>query len=536
MKERIPQKIRWFFHPGPGSPVFLTARVQGTLQKNMVTQLTEQAAHRTGKYGRVVVLLLIITVLLVSPAAAEICWGKVCSSSLLKNTGLCSICCSGHGTCVAFNTCQCDDGYEGKECGNWTRCGATCPWDCNGAGKGTCIPAPAPYNSTTGSCYCADGMSGACCDSYRQGTLNPSTLTFGSTTTGTTAAAPVSVTYTNPKAAHNMTTATITIGGGNAGDFTLGAGTCTAGRNITGGGTCTVDITFTPLAAGSRTATLTVTTTDPDHGDNSQTLTTTLSGTGVAASSGGGGSGSGSSGGSDSDSGGSSSGSGTTGTYDVNVGGNSAVSTVAVTGTGVSGVIITGMQQGSLPAGVPAPDPVVYQYIELTPARAGTITGASIGFEVPVAWLEEHGLTTADISLSRYHDGAWTTLPTTFTGVISGIAYYSAQSPGFSLFAIVPEENGAAAATAPSACPVVQPLTCPSCPVCSGTGSNANVLSSGAVVATQTTAAGSPLPDTGFPYAAVFLIVTGCVVLGGAGVYIRRWWIRRQNPALFDDT
>jgi PGF-pre-PGF domain-containing protein len=502
-----------------------------------------------GWYGRVLAVTVLGMVLLAAPVAAQyICWGKICSSSPLKNSGLCDICCSGHGSCIGYNNCLCDDGWVGEECRLYTRCGATCPWDCNGAGKGTC--SPSTYNSTSGTCYCADGIGGACCDSYRQGTLNPSTLPFSSTTTGTTVAAPVLVIYTNPKSVNSMTTGTITISGAHAGDFALGAGTCTAGGSVAGSGTCTVDITFTPSAAGSRTATLTVTTTDPDHGDNTQTLTATLTGTGVAASTGGGGSdsGSGSSGGSsgsdgggggsDSNSGPSGS-SGTTGTYDVNVGGNSAVSTVAVTGTGVSSTIITGIQQGSLPAGVPAPDPVVYQYIELTPARAGTITGASISFEVPVAWLEEHGLTTADIALSRYHDGAWTALPTTFTGVTGGIAYYSAQSPGFSLFAIAPMEGGAAAGPV-TVCPAVQQLSCPVCPVqtaqvCPARTSGSGVLSSGAVVDAQTTAAGPALPDSGFPYTAVFLIVTGCVALGGAGVYVRRWWIRRQNPALFEE-
>ncbi|WP_292420781.1 hypothetical protein, partial [Methanoregula sp.] len=98
----------------------------------MVTQLAEQAAYRTGKYGRVVVSLLIITVLLISPAAAEVCWGKICASSPLKDSGLCAVCCGGHGKCIAFNTCVCDDGWTGKECENWTRCGATCSPDCNG--------------------------------------------------------------------------------------------------------------------------------------------------------------------------------------------------------------------------------------------------------------------------------------------------------------------------------------------------------------------------------------------------------------------
>ncbi|PKG31091.1 PGF-pre-PGF domain-containing protein, partial [Methanoregula sp.] len=342
--------------------------------------------------------------------------------------------------------------------------------------------------------------------------------------------APSPVTYTNPKAASNMTVQTITISGANSGDFSVSGGTCAAATNVTGGGTCTVSVTFTPSAAGSRTATLTVTTTDPDHGDNSQTLTVSLSGTGVASSSGSGSGSSGSSGGSDSDSGGSPTGSSsTTGTYDVNVGGNSAVSTVAVTGTGVSSTIITGMQQGSLPAGVPAPNPDVYQYIELTPARAGTITRASISFEVPVAWLEEHDLTTADIALSRYHDGAWTALPTTFTGVTSGIAYYSAQSPGFSLFAIAPMENGAVPAQT-GACTAGQPLTCPACPVQTapagpvGPGTGAETLTSGSVAAAPATAAGPALPAPGCPDAAACLVLTGCRArCGSRGSSLRPW-------------
>lgn len=40
-------------------------------------------------------------------------------------------------------------------------------------------------------------------------------------------------------------------------------------------------------------------------------------------------------------------------------------------------------------------------------------------------------------------------------------------------------------------------------------------------------------PDTSFPLTTIALIGAGCIVLAGSGWYVRRWWIRWQNPALF---
>lgn len=257
------------------------------------------------------------------------------------------------------------------------------------------------------------------------------------------------------------------------------------------------------------------------------TVTTTSSG------SSGGSSMSGSSGSDSSGDGGGSLSSATTGTASANVGGNSAVNTVTVTGTGVSGVIITGTQRDTLPSGVPQAAPGTYQYVELTPARADSITGATISFEVPVSWLEGQSLTTTDIAMTRYHDGAWVTLPTTFNGVTNGIASYSARSPGFSLFAIVPAKGAAQeSGTASLSCPNVRaPATCPVCP---GISAGSQVLSSGAVAATETSAVPAPsMPGTNFPLATIALIGAGCIVLIGSGWYVRRWWIRRQNPGLF---
>jgi PGF-pre-PGF domain-containing protein len=222
-------------------------------------------------------------------------------------------------------------------------------------------------------------------------------------------------------------------------------------------------------------------------------------------------------------------------TMDANVGGNSAVNSVTVTGTGVSNIIVTGVQQESLPPGVPSAAPVAYQYVDLTPARSGTITAATITFEVPVAWLNEHGLTPGEVAMSRYHDGAWATLPTTSLGIANGMASYSAQSPGFSLFAIIPDRNGVEAGpVSPTGTTAVRETAAAPSLTVAETGFPR--LSSGSPVAQQTTAPPAPaVQDTGFPLMTVALIGAGCVVLIGGGVLVRRWWIRRQNPALFQE-
>jgi hypothetical protein len=54
-----------------------------------------------------------------------------------------------------------------------------------------------------------------------------------------------------------LTITTLTLGGADPADFTIGADTCT-GASVASGATCTVAITFTPAAASPRSATLAV--------------------------------------------------------------------------------------------------------------------------------------------------------------------------------------------------------------------------------------------------------------------------------------
>jgi hypothetical protein len=252
------------------------------------------AATVTKRYGRVFAALVIVTLLLVTPAAAEVCWGKICSSDEAK-LGLCATCCGGHGSCVAFNTCSCDDGFTGKECETPIFCGyASSGPVCRGDFQSACN-SPGGFcsvnemNSTllmTASCLCNYNRTGTCCDQYRQGRMRPSAIDFGTTTVGGVAGQPVTVTYDTPFTAssfqvRNMAVTAITITGTNSDDFSLGTGTCSAGSDVAADGNCTVSITFTPAAAGARTATLALSTVDPDDAANTQVLNTTLTGTGT---------------------------------------------------------------------------------------------------------------------------------------------------------------------------------------------------------------------------------------------------------------
>jgi len=280
------------------------------------------------------------------------------------------------------------------------------------------------------------------------------------------------------------------------GDDTWHNTTDAAARNVThtyaAAGTYTVSLTASNTE-GSDTSTGTdyITVTDP-----APTPTVTPTSRPVYSSGGGGG--------------GSTAGPG--GSY--NVGGDSAVSTVTVTGTGLKTFIITGWKQSSPGSDIPPAPGVVYQYVDLVPARFEEITGANITFSIPAAWLAEHGFIPGEIVMYHYNGTAWEALPTWVVDNSGSTVTFRATTPGFSLFAITGIEDES-------------PVTTP-------TAAETTVPATAQPTATETTAApaGDAAPD--FPLGTVALIGGVILVLAGAGYLIRRWWIVRQNPALFE--
>jgi len=223
------------------------------------------------------------------------------------------------------------------------------------------------------------------------------------------------------------------------------------------------------------------------------------------------------------------------GTTKVNVGGDSAVTQVAITGTGISGAIVTGTVVSGPGLNTDPPTRMVYEYVDITPARYTTISEAVISFTVPVTWLTERQLTPPNVVMYHLVGQTWVALPTTLVKVENGVAYYTAASPGFSRFAITGQAGVTSGTPLAALTPAGQTFGDLS-PTTSVTKTPTPAAVTVRPVTTQTTvipAASQPAPALPLPTMA---IVGGVVVvLVAGGFLIRRWWIRRQNPALFRD-
>jgi hypothetical protein len=110
-------------------------------------------------------------------------------------------------------------------------------------------------------------------------TVTPAAVAFSSQTVNTTSATPQVVTVKNTGNANLNITAAASLSGANAADFAIAAGTtCTNGAAVAPNATCVINITFTPSAAGARSATLSIT---DNAAGSPQTLG--ITGTAVAA-------------------------------------------------------------------------------------------------------------------------------------------------------------------------------------------------------------------------------------------------------------
>jgi PGF-pre-PGF domain-containing protein len=177
--------------------------------------------------------------------------------------------------------------------------------------------------------------------------------------------------------------------------------------------------------------------------------------------------------------------------------------------------------------------------IELVGVNPSAISQGTITFAVTGSWLLQHGLTPSDIVLMHNHDGQWSELITTFDRQIGDTYYFIATTPGFSYFGITTRVNTTMVNTAtvtmtPGVTGITNTVT-PLAPTTLPTYS----LSAPRPAIIQTTgipASGAgPASPFGIPVIAVIAGIGGTVIIAAGGFFARRWWIRRQNPALFKE-
>ncbi len=87
------------------------------------------------------------------------------------------------------------------------------------------------------------------------------------------------------------------------------------------------------------------------------------------------------------------------------------------------------------------PEGFVYRYLNIWVGKAGFATSdnirdARIMFKVNNSWIEEMGVSPADVKLQRYNGTAWEVLPTTLKDSTMDYMLFEAQTSGFSPFAI----------------------------------------------------------------------------------------------------
>ncbi|MDO9036477.1 MAG: PKD domain-containing protein [Methanoregula sp.] len=200
----------------------------------------------------------------------------------------------------------------------------------------------------------------------------------------------------------------------------------------------------------------------------------------------------------------------------------------------IKDLFINSENMNSLPQGISYPGARVYEYhkVDVYHATNDDINKAVIDFTVSESYLAEQKMTIHDVQLMRYHDNTWEKLPTEYVGMKDGNYIFRATSGGFSYFATALVKN---ATIVKETTPTIT-TTSTAAPTPNQVAAQRPTPLVPVVSQPTTTAVPAPvLPDTGFPLAIVALIGAGCVGLIGSGWWIRRWWIRRQNPALFRD-
>lgn len=189
-----------------------------------------------------------------------------------------------------------------------------------------------------------------------------------------------------------------------------------------------------------------------------------------------------------------------------------------------------------------------YESITMNWINPDAIDHADIVFAVENTWLTEQGLKPEDIVVMRYTNGAWTELPTVEDSKDDQFTYVRATTPGFSYFAIAGKTNTTTetganitsnSTIATIASPKISGTAQTLVPTSKITDSIPTSISTPQVVQNQVPSTGETgiasifFPENGLPLITIIAWVIVILAFVIAVYLVHRWWIRRQNPALF---
>jgi PGF-pre-PGF domain-containing protein len=200
----------------------------------------------------------------------------------------------------------------------------------------------------------------------------------------------------------------------------------------------------------------------------------------------------------------------------------------------IQGVMVSAEKAGIGPtAKISGNSPAYYLNINMYWIGKDAVKEGEIRFSVDDGWLKEQGITPIDIVMMRYSDGRWSELPTRMETYSNERYYYVATTPGFSYFAVTRKGAGA-----PTTTPTLTSLATITQQIKSESTTKATTRSVTSTVRTKpvTTSTVPPVSAVESPEFPMIWIVFGVAGLAGfiiIIVFVRRWWIRRQNPALF---
>jgi PGF-pre-PGF domain-containing protein len=97
------------------------------------------------------------------------------------------------------------------------------------------------------------------------------------------------------------------------------------------------------------------------------------------------------------------------------------------------------INQSTLVSEPPADE--VYKYLNIWVGNSGfatpeNIENAAVNFKVEKSWIQDKNIDKSSITLNRFNDSKWDALPTNLTGEDDMYLYFTAETPGFSSFAI----------------------------------------------------------------------------------------------------